>query len=187
MSIVTGSGDDGSSTLFGGRRVPKHHPRLEAYGSVDEAQSAIGMVRASGENPEKFDRLLSRLQKELFTVGADLAAPDPETKTQRVSSVMIKDLEAECAALEAALPALSNFVMPYGTLPATTCFWARTVVRRSERRLAGLMSDGPRLDGEQDVSTVLVYLNRLGDLLFLIARALNKEGGISEETWSGKD
>jgi cob(I)alamin adenosyltransferase len=186
MSIVTGSGDDGSSALFGGRRVPKHHPRLEAYGSVDEAQSAIGMVRAAGEIPDKLDKLLARLQRELFIVGADLAAPDPETKAQRVSSVMIKDLEAECAALESFLPALSNFVMPYGTLPAATCFWARTVVRRSERRIAGLMSDGPRLDGEQDVSTVLVYLNRLGDLLFLVARALNRTAAVKEETWSGK-
>jgi len=187
MSIVTGTGDDGSSSLFGGRRVPKHHPRLEAYGSVDEAQCAIGMVRSAGEIPEHLDTLLASIQKGLFTVGSDLASPDPEAKGPRVTSTMIRTLEIECEKLEHNLPSLKHFIIPCGTAPAATCFWARTVVRRAERRIADILYSKQLTTGENDVSTILVYLNRLSDLLFLISRALNSSAGFVEDGWSGKD
>jgi len=180
MPIVTRTGDDGHSSLFGGERVPKHHPRLEACGTVDEAQSAIGMVRSTGGIPEEIDALLRRLQKELFVVGSDLAAQDPEMKVPRITSTMIEDLEAECESIEKDLARLSAFVLPGGGTAGAMCFYARAVVRRAERSVAAIMAAG------QDVSAVLVYLNRLGDLLFLVGRGLNKAAGIAEETWSGK-
>lgn len=182
MSITTGIGDNGSSGLIGGRRLPKNHPRFEAYGTVDEAQSAIGMVRAMGGVPPDLDRLLSRAQVELFSAGAELASIDPEFHVAtKITSLMIQQIEQDIRHLEtqAGLPPLRNFIVPGGSPAAATCFWARAVVRRAERHVAGLMHDG------QEVETVLVYLNRLGDLLFLIARALNKAAGIDEQTWSG--
>jgi cob(I)alamin adenosyltransferase len=180
MSIVTGRGDDGSSALFGGARVPKHHPRLVAYGAVDEAQSAIGMVLAAGEISGELRDLLKRIQKELFVLGCDLATPEPEPGVPRITSPMIKALEGDIDRLESRLPALKNFVLPSGSPAAATCFWARAVVRRVERHVSALLETGQR------VATVLIYLNRLGDLLFLVARALNQESGVKEETWSAK-
>jgi cob(I)alamin adenosyltransferase len=187
MPIYTGSGDDGSSSLFGGQRVPKNHPRLDAYGTVDEAQSAIGMVRSSGELPEHIDALLDWIQKELFVVGADLATPDPEASIPRVSSTMISNLEGMCEDIEQKLPNLTTFVIPTGTYESTTCFWVRTIVRRAERCVAHLLSDEIRPATEHDLSAVLIYLNRLGDLLFLIAREINSAAGIEEQTWDGKN
>jgi cob(I)alamin adenosyltransferase len=177
MSITTGKGDDGWSGLLGGQRLPKNHPRFEAYGTVDEAQSAIGMILGSGPMPPKIEILLKRVQTEIFTVGSTLATPDPEMKVPRVSSTMVLGLDEEIKKLEADLPRLHHFIMPSGTLAASTCFWARTVVRRAERQVAALLGSG------DEIETVLVYLNRLGDLLFLLARALNKESGIEEHTW----
>jgi len=178
MSIVTGTGDDGRSSLFGGTRVPKHHPRLEAYGTVDEAQSAIGMIRATGSVPEELDSLLRRVQDDLFVIGSDLATPDPETSVPRVTSGMIKNIHDEIHRLENSLPEIKNFILPGGSQSAATCFWARTVVRRAERRVAELLADG------QDVSSILVYLNRLSDLLFLVARKLNLDSENQEESWA---
>lgn len=177
MSIVTGTGDDGSSSLFGGARVPKHHPRLGAYGTVDEAQSAIGMIRATGSIPDDIDTLLRNIQDDLFVIGSDLASPDPETSVPRVTSGMIKSIHDEIRRLEESLPDIKNFILPCGTQSAATCFWARTVVRRAERCVAELLSDG------QEVSSILVYLNRLSDLLFLIARKLNLDSEKPEESW----
>ena len=184
MSIVTGTGDDGRTTLFGGKRVPKHHPRLSAYGTVDEAQSAIGMVRSflskqeGGESSNDFaalDKLLKKIQEELYTVGADLATPDKKVKIRRVSKGMIKALHTECSDLEAGLPELKSFIIPSGTQAAATCFWARSVVRLAEREVSSLMEQGGQ------VNLILVYLNRLGDLLFLIGREINRISGIEDE------
>jgi len=177
MSIVTGTGDDGRSSLFGGSRVPKHHPRLEAYGTIDEAQSAIGMIRATDSLPDDLDALLRRVQDDLFVIGSDLAAPDPETTVPRVTSNMIRSIHDEISRLEKSLPELNEFIVPSGTGSASISFWARTVVRRAERRVAELLDDG------KDVSSVLVYLNRLSDLLFLVARKLNLLSGLEEESW----
>ncbi len=183
MSIVTKTGDDGYSMLSGGERVPKHHPRLEAYGSIDEVQCAIGMVRAACDDtvPDEIDTLLSRLQKELFIAGADLATPNVEKKVPRITSDMVRGLETECKKIEAVVPAQKSFIIPNGTCAATIAFWARAVVRQTERRVAVLLEAGQR------VATVLVYLNRLGDLLFLVARKLNLDAGIEEEKWNWKN
>jgi len=188
MSIVTGSGDDGKTSLFGGDRVSKSHLRIEAYGTVDEAQSAIGMIRSAGGISGEIDRLLSDIQKDLFVVGADLASPDPEMEVPRVSSTMIENIEKEIKKFEEKLPELKSFILPSGTPAASVCFWARAVVRRAERNVARL-HDSPEIrltDVPGDVSTFLVYLNRLGDLLFLAARAINHDTGAAEETWPGK-
>jgi cob(I)alamin adenosyltransferase len=179
MSIITKNGDDGKTSLFGGTRVPKHHSRIEAYGTVDEAASAIGMVRASGKIPEELDMVLERIQRELFIVGSDLATPDPEVRVPRVTSVMIEEIEGDVAKLESELPELRSFVMPSGTSAASTCYWTRTVVRRAERHVSALLESGERAE------TVMVYLNRLGDLLFVMARALNRSAGVEDEGWSG--
>lgn len=188
MSIVTGTGDDGSTTLFGGKRVPKHHPRLSAYGTVDEAQSAIGMVRSflgkqegreSSNDLNALDRLLNKIQEELYIVGADLATPDKKVKIPRVSKRMIDSLHADCSKLESELPVLKSFIIPSGTQAAATCFWARSVVRLAEREVSSLMEQG------EQVSLVLVYLNRLGDLLFLIGRMINRLSGIEDEILPG--
>lgn len=161
--------------------MPKHHPRLEAYGTVDEASSAIGMIRACGEIPDNLDTIFVRIQKELFTVGSDLAAPDPETHVPRVTSNMIEELERDCRELETQLPELKSFILPAGGEAAAKCFWARTIVRRAERHVSALLEEDERAE------TVMVYLNRLGDLLFVMARALNRSAEKPEETWSGTD
>jgi cob(I)alamin adenosyltransferase len=184
MSIVTGSGDDGKTSLISGTRVPKHHPRLRAYGSVDEAQSAIGMARSlihpkkAGETSRDFselDGVLKKVQEELHTVGADLAAPDFKAKVPRVDKKMIDSIQAECGRLESRLPKLNSFILPTGTPAAATCFWARSVVRNAEREVSSLKESG------ESVTLVLVYLNRVGDLLFLVGRALNQASGVEDE------
>jgi cob(I)alamin adenosyltransferase len=180
MSISTGTGDDGSSALIGGERLPKNHPRFQAYGTVDEAQSAIGMVRATAAIEgisDEVDGILRRVQTELFTVGSSLATSDPEMKVPRVTSGMIDGLDSDIKLFESSLPKLKRFILPAGNLAASTCFWARAVVRRAERHVAALLAAG------EEVETSLVYLNRLGDLLFLIARGLNRDAGVEEEEW----
>ena len=181
MSIITKNGDYGNTSLFGGAQLPKHHPRLEAYGTVDEASSAIGMIRACGKIPENLANIFVRIQNELFTVGSDLAAPDPETKVPRVTSSMIEGLERDCMELESELPELKSFILPAGGEAASRCFLARAIVRRAERHVSALLEEDER------TQTVLVYLNRLGDLLFVMARMLNRIAEIPEDTWSGKD
>lgn len=167
MPKILGRGDDGWSGILGGNRLPKSHPRFEALGTVDEAQCAIGMV-LSLPVPPKAAKVLTRVQNELFAVGAELASPDRESRPQNgVTSSMIENLEADIRQLESSLPELKSFVVPGGTPAAATCFWARAVVRRAERCVGALLQQGEQTD------TALVYLNRLGDLLFLIARSLN--------------
>jgi cob(I)alamin adenosyltransferase len=179
MSITTGTGDDGLSGLLGGQRLPKNHPRFEAYGTVDEAQSAMGIVLALENIPPDIKSMLSRIMSELFTVGSSLASVDPEIKVPQVTSTMIVGLETDIKTLEKSLPHLKHFIIPSGTLAASTCFWIRAIIRRAERHVAALMGTGTENE------TVLVYLNRLGDLMFLIARALNKEAGVTETEWQG--
>lgn len=188
MSIVTGSGDDGNTSLFSGLRVPKHHPRLRAYGTVDEAQSAIGIVRSlviskeTGEIPLELielDRVLKKAQEKLHTVGADLATPDKTINVPRVGKEIINSIHDECLELESKLPDLKSFILPTGTPAAATCFWARSVVRCAEREVSSLKETG------ENVDLILVYLNRLGDLLFLVGRALNMASGVPDEILNG--
>ena len=175
--ISTGTGDDGTTGLVGGRRVPKTSPRVAAYGAVDEANDALGLAAAFAARPA-LRALLRRLQEDLFTLGADLAAP-PDVKTTRVTPADVARLVAEEDRLEAALPPLRRFILPGGTPAAAHLQLARSVVRRAEReawRVAAAEPVNPE---------ALLYLNRLSDLLFLLAREENVLAGVEETQWMG--
>lgn len=176
--ISTGTGDDGTTALLGGDQVPKTDPRVEAYGAVDEANDILGVAAAhAGADLEEE---IQTLQSDLLTVGADLANPEAD-HGQRVDADDVERLEARIDELEADLPELERFILPGGTQVAAFLQLARSTVRRAERL-------GWRLDEDHDVNRhVLVYLNRLSDLLFLLARAANQEAGVEDEQWVGGD
>jgi cob(I)alamin adenosyltransferase len=183
VKIYTRSGDGGETGLFGGGRVPKDHRRVDAYGHVDELNAAIGLARAlAPAGPD--DGLLQTIQRDLFTVGAELATPDPARVPQALSRGRASLGEVEVAALEHAidereprLAPLKNFILPSGSTPAAAFHLARTVCRRAERAVVALSHAEP-------VDPVLVrYLNRLSDLLFVLARAANAAAGIPDAKW----
>lgn len=177
MKIYTKTGDDGDTGLFGGPRVRKNHPRIEAYGSVDELNSVLGLLRCEPMTVD-LDRLLERVQHELFDLGAELASPDPDKLgTRIIDATHIAALELAIDAAEAALPPLRQFILPGGTRTAALLHVARTVCRRAERACVGLA----------EVTTVhdrpLIYLNRLSDLLFVLARRVNLQAGQADIPW----
>jgi len=181
VKIYTRTGDDGTTGLLGPGRVRKDDPRIEAYGAVDELNAAIGAARAAGPDPAT-DALLARLQAELFTVGAALADPDPAGRFHlAVGPEFASRLEGVIDDLEAALPPLTQFIMPAGTPAAAQLHLARTIGRRAERRVLTLR-DTP---GQHVPDTIVVYLNRLSDLLFVAARAVNHRAGRGDEPWGG--
>lgn len=167
--IYTRTGDGGETHLGDMSRVPKTHPRIEAYGDVDELNSHLGVVLASGGVPEQYVAWLERIQNDLFDVGADLAVPPdaPDTKAGarlRVQESQTAWLEECCDEANEALAPLRSFLLPGGTLAAAQLHVARTVCRRAERRV---------LDVEDHSAETRRYLNRLSDLLFILARASN--------------
>ena len=181
MRIYTRTGDDGETGLFAGGRVPKDHPRVAAYGDVDELNAALGLAMTL--EPAAADRdLLETIQRDLFTIGSELATPDPAKLAQALSGPRVG--QAHVAALERAidrqeeqLEPLRNFILPGGTPKAAAFHLARTVCRRAERAVV-------RLVRETAVSAdVLKYLNRLSDLLFVLARAANVRAGVRDVTW----
>jgi cob(I)alamin adenosyltransferase len=153
---------------------------VEAYGTVDEMNAAIGVARTFLGDAE-IDEVLARIQESLFVVGSDLAAPLSEDEAgagvPRISSAQVGDLEALIDRYQAQLPWLHHFVVPGGERAAALLHLARTVCRRAERRVAALA------DEEPVNSQVVVYLNRLGDLLFVLARLVNHRAGVAEHTW----
>ena len=174
--IYTRGGDEGETSLGDGSRVSKLDCRIGAFGTVDELNSALGVVLA-GEVPEKMREPLGRVQNELFDVGADLSVPWGVTDRLRVEQAMVDRLEADCDAFNAELPELRSFVLPGGTETAARLHVARTLCRRAERDV---------LLGAQEVELnplVLAYLNRLSDLLFILARAANAAAGRDEPLW----
>ena len=172
--IYTRTGDDGSTSLGDFSRTSKTDPRLEAYADVDEANSAIGVVLALGEPPAEIIGVLSRIQNELFDVGADLCTPlGGDGPALRVSQDYIDRLEAECDRFNADLPNLRSFILPGGTKASALLHVARTVTRRAER--ATWQAFGEYGDSMNPLTTH--YLNRLSDLLFILARHANKEHG----------
>lgn len=179
MKIYTRSGDLGETGLFGGPRVGKDMVRVEVYGTVDELNAVLGQVIAESV-PDDIGRLLVRIQNELFEVGAELATPDPVAKgTRTIGPDQVRALEAEIDRYEKELPPLSSFILPGGTRPAAALHMARTVCRRAERRLVSLVRDS-----HEPISLVLMaYLNRLGDLLFVLARAVNARAGQPDIPW----
>jgi cob(I)alamin adenosyltransferase len=182
MKIYTKSGDAGSTGLFGGGRVPKHDPRVEAYGDVDEANAAVGAARAALADPE-LSAELARIQDELFCVGAELATPHEAKARSAVPPVeprWAERLEQAMDRWDAELPPLHRFVLPGGTPAAAAHHLARAVCRRAERRAVAL-AEQAELD-----PAVLVYLNRLSDFLFVAARLANHRAGRAEHHWDPK-
>jgi cob(I)alamin adenosyltransferase len=179
LKIYTKTGDSGETGLFGGPRVPKDHARIEAYGTVDELNTVLGLVRCESLPPE-IDSLLAQVQNELFNVGAELATPDPQARgTHFIGDAQVSELEKAIDRFEANLPILKTFILPGGSRGAAWLHLARTVCRRAERRVVTLMSDQ-----QQAISgTILVYLNRLADLLFVLARAVNAAAGQADVKW----
>ncbi len=179
MKIYTKTGDLGETSLLGGMRVPKDHLRVSAYGDVDETNAALGVVRALAEEP--LERLLLAIQKDLFAIGAQLADPSHKVAAKRtkaaVTTAHVRRLEKAIDAREARLPPLRSFVLPGGTPAAALLHQARTVCRRAERSVVTLAR-------EADVDPrIIVYLNRLSDLLFVLARVENHRAGFAEDRW----
>jgi cob(I)alamin adenosyltransferase len=178
VKIYTRTGDAGETSLLGGARVSKHDPRVDAYGEVDELNAWLGLARASRVDPA-IDQELVHLQEDLFALGAQLA--DPAGKlAARVTKAIIADdhvrrLESLIDRLEAELPPLRRFLLAGGTPAGAALHVARTVCRRAERRMVAL---DPPVD-----PVLLRYVNRLSDLLFVLARAVNHRGGVPETEW----
>jgi cob(I)alamin adenosyltransferase len=179
MKLYTKTGDDGTTGLFGGARVPKTSARVAAYGTVDETNAAIGVARAC--RPEAvIDDVLSRLQSDLFALGAELAcAPGRESKLRLrlLGNPDIEALERAIDDADAACPPLASFVLPGGSPAAAALHFARTVCRRAERAVLGIEEAEPRRE-------LVVYLNRLSDLLFALARRANVCAGVVDVPWA---
>lgn len=180
--IYTRTGDDGTTSLFGGDRVRKEHPRIDAYGTVDETNSTVGQARAHlvdqpGETV--LDPVLADVQEELFVVGADLATPmDSKPVVPRIEEDHVVAVESRIDRFDADLAPLKQFILPGGAPAGATLHSARTICRRAERRSA---------EASASVSInrqAMVYLNRLSDLLFVLARWANKEAGVREDRWT---
>jgi cob(I)alamin adenosyltransferase len=167
--ITTRGGDGGETSLGDGKRVRKDALRVEAYGTVDEANAALGVVRLHADAAS--DAMLARIQNELFDVGADLCVPGEAGARLRVADTQSARLEAEIAAMNADLPALKSFVLPAGCPAAAHAHVARTVVRRAERLVVALAA-------EEEVNPAVVrFLNRLSDHLFVLSRHFNAQAG----------
>jgi cob(I)alamin adenosyltransferase len=182
MKIYTKTGDAGETGLFGGGRVAKDHPRVEAYGDVDELNAVLGMARAVELMP-RVDEVLVLVQRDLFSLGALLATPDLAKMQQHLDKARIDDdrvaqLERTIDDGESELEPLRAFIVPGGTPKSAALHVARTVCRRAERRVIALTHDGVEIP-----SVVLRYLNRLSDLLFVLARVANRRAGAAEVTW----
>ena len=183
MKIYTRAGDRGETGLIGGLRVPKDHPRVEAYGAIDEANAILGVVLNRLREPDLAE-ILAEVQRDLFVIGALLATP-PESRSRKsveaIDESRITQLERWIDAADQELPPLRNFVLPGGTEAAALLHQARTVVRRAERRCVGIV-EGAGSDG-----SALRYLNRLSDFLFVMARLVNRRGGAGDRIWTPEE
>ncbi len=179
--IYTRTGDDGSTGLADGERRSKCDPRVEAYGDVDETNSAIGLARLSTAALPELDAMLARIQNDLFDLGADLATPESDKplvyEPLRIVAAQPTRLEQEIDTLNARLTPLRSFVLPGGTPAAAALHLARVVCRRAERRMVALA-----LEGEIIGAPAMQYINRLSDFLFVAARIAN-ENGVADILW----
>jgi len=185
MKIYTKTGDNGTTALFGGTRVPKHHIRIESYGTIDELNSWLGLVRDQ-EIDSHSKKILTVIQDKLFTVGAILAT-DPEKailksgkerlNIPKVDLLDIELLEKEIDAMDAQLPQMTHFILPGGHTTVSYCHIARTICRRAER-MASLLNENEPFD-----ERVLIYINRLSDYLFVLARKLSSDLQAEEIKW----
>ena len=179
MKIYTKTGDQGETGLFAGPRVPKDDARIEAYGTVDELNAFLGLVRAS-KLPAEVDAVVERLQHGLFAVGAELASPDPAAaKTKLIGAEEVAWIEQMIDQSEACLKPLRQFILPSGTQAAVALHVARGVCRRAERRVVTLQRNSLEPIGAE----IIQYLNRLGDLLFVLARHVNALADQSDQPW----
>jgi cob(I)alamin adenosyltransferase len=181
LKIYTRTGDAGDTGLFGGGRVPKDDPRVEAYGDVDELNAVIGVARAV-EQMTRIDEVLVPVQRDLFAIGALLATPDRDRMAQhlekaRIDEERIAQLERSIDDAESELEPLRAFILPGGTPKAAALHVARTVCRRAERRVVQLQRT------VEIPGLAVIYLNRLSDLLFTLARLANHRAGAGEVTW----
>jgi cob(I)alamin adenosyltransferase len=181
LKIYTRTGDSGETGLFGGGRVAKDHPRVSAYGDVDELNSTLGMVRAAA--PTDFhDALFDAIQRDLFSIGGHLATPDPDRVRAALAKAELSpsrvDLfEQTMDAADRELAPLTAFILPGGSPKAAALHLARTVCRRAERSVVHLAAT------EEVPELFVIYLNRLSDLLFTLARSANHQAGIGDVTW----
>lgn len=178
MKIYTKTGDRGDTSLFGGQRVPKDALRIEAYGTVDELNSVIGIVLADAPDPV-IKKILTQVQHQLFVLGADLAMPRAGARAgvKRLEPRDASALEKHIDAVEAGLKPLRSFILPGGSPVAARLHFARTVCRRAERIVV-------RLSRNEDIGEgITMFLNRLSDLLFVLARHANSTAAIAEVRW----
>lgn len=179
MKIYTKGGDTGSTGLFGGARVSKHDPRVDAYGEVDELNALLGLVRTQ-TLPREVEAVLVEVQSALFTLGSELATPEPEKARMalpRTQAAWIEALERAIDAIDAEVPPLRSFILPGGTAAAAHLHLSRTVCRRAERAVVGLAAQEPV------APNVITYLNRLSDYLFMAARLANHRAGVADVPW----
>lgn len=181
IRIYTRTGDAGTTGLFGGGRVSKDHPRVAAYGDIDELNAAIGLARAMAPGMRE-DPLLEAIQRDLFSIGGQLATPDPERVAASMEKAAlhegrIAEMEAAIDAADDELPPLRAFILPGGTQAAAAFHVARTVCRRAERSMVSLAAS------EGVPAGFVAYINRLSDLLFALARLANRRAGTADRTW----
>jgi len=176
LKIYTKTGDDGNTGLQGNLRIAKSHPRIISYGTVDEANAALGMVLV---NPldEDIMEILTEIQNDLFLVGADLSNPNLNDIKNRVSLDMIKKIEQTIDKFESELPPLTNFILPGGDIAAAQLHYVRTVVRRAETQVVQLS------ENDEINSNCIKYLNRLSDLFFVLGRLINKRKNRNDIPW----
>lgn len=178
MKIYTKTGDKGQTSLIGGTRVPKYHLRIETYGTVDELNSYIGLISCQGID-SRHQQILKEIQDRLFTIGASLAS-DPERSKMKIPDLNEKDillLEAEMDQMNEVLPMLKHFILPGGDTVVSYCHLARCVCRRTERLVVQLAEES-FVD-----SNITIYLNRLSDYLFVLARKLSADNKVVENIW----
>lgn len=176
MKIYTKTGDDGTTGLQGNSRVLKSHPRIIAYGTIDESNAVLGIV-LSYELDQDIAMLLNLIQNELFIVGADLSNPNLEDKQNRVTPDMIYNLEKNIDKYEGELSPLTNFILPGGNIVASELHHVRTIIRRAETCIV-LLSDQEKIN-----SNCIKYVNRLSDLFFVLGRVINKRSGKNDTIW----
>ena len=176
MKIYTKTGDDGKTSLFDNSRVWKSHDRIMSYGAIDELNSTLGIAIALDIDP-KIKDVLIKIQNDLFVVGSDLANPDMSNTKIRTTENMVKFLEETIDSFETEFDELNSFILPGGTLPASILHLSRTVARRAETYVIALSQN------EQITKLSAVYLNRMSDLLFVLARSTNKTKNVPDVVW----
>jgi len=176
MKIYTKTGDDGSTGLQGNFRINKSHPRIISYGTIDEANAALGVILVNSLD-EDITKILTDIQNDLFLVGADLSNPNLNDLKNRVTLEMVEKLEQHIDKFESELPPLINFILPGGDNTAAQLHYVRTVVRRAEIQVVQLS------EKDEINSNCIKYLNRLSDLFFVMGRLINKRKNIDDILW----